>query len=389
MDLFNEFLLTSMVTVIRYFVFAGVPFLIFYKFFRSNYSASKIQSRIVSNQHLFYEIGQSMKTAIAFSLIGCLILFTPLRSYTMVYDHMADYSWWVIPVVLVVSLVIHDTYFYWLHRFMHHPAVFGKVHVVHHKSNNPSPWASYSFDLVEGVGEVMILPILLCILPMHPVTIFLFTLLSFIINVYGHLGYEIAPRWFRNSWLFEIIGTSVYHNLHHARFHYNYGLYFRCWDRLMGTEHPDYEAKYDEIQVRRFGASGSSSVTRTSIMILLICTSISLSAQTIEGTWKDPHSGALIYVEAIKGDKYQVYVLSSGNETEDIFIEDTTVFLCKELMPSQRQEDLYEGEIYLPRRQWYVNGSIQQLDENHLQVCGTKGPFRHKMLWVRQEEITP
>ena len=72
------------------------------------------------------------------------------------------------------------------------------------------------------------------------------------VNVYGHLGYEIAPKWFRNSFLFEIINTSTHHNLHHHKFKGNYGLYFRIWDRIMKTEHPDYVKEYDKIQQRRF-----------------------------------------------------------------------------------------------------------------------------------------
>ncbi|MEM7511464.1 MAG: hypothetical protein AAF388_11060 [Bacteroidota bacterium] len=29
-------------------------------------------------------------------------------------------------------------------------------------------------------------------------------------------------------------------------------MYFRIWDRLMGTEHPDYMKEYDKIQEKRF-----------------------------------------------------------------------------------------------------------------------------------------
>ncbi|NBW42885.1 MAG: hypothetical protein EBR29_03555, partial [Sphingobacteriia bacterium] len=31
------------------------------------------------------------------------------------------------------------------------------------------------------------------------------------------------------------VNTSRHHNLHHARFQGNYGLYFLIWDRWMGT----------------------------------------------------------------------------------------------------------------------------------------------------------
>jgi len=144
-----------------------------------------------------------------------------------------------------------------MHRTVHHPKLFRHIHLVHHKSVNPSPWASYSFHFTEGVLEAMIAPIILFLIPMHPLSLLLFTFVAFMMNVYGHLGYEILPKWFRHSFLFQIINTSTHHNLHHEKFEGNYGLYFRIWDRLMGTENPDYVKEYDKIQERRFGSSPS------------------------------------------------------------------------------------------------------------------------------------
>jgi sterol desaturase/sphingolipid hydroxylase (fatty acid hydroxylase superfamily) len=47
--------------------------------------------------------------------------------------------------------------------------------------------------------------------------------------------------------------------MHHSKFKGNYGLYFRIWDRLMGTEHPDYVSEYDRIQDQRFTVASPSS----------------------------------------------------------------------------------------------------------------------------------
>ncbi|MFA6249390.1 MAG: sterol desaturase family protein, partial [Mucilaginibacter sp.] len=107
----------------------------------------------------------------------------------------------------------------------------------------------------EAWTEGGVLILLAFVLPMHQLTIILFTISGFIINVYGHLGYEIAPRRLRNSIWFEVFNTSTYHNIHHSKFKGNYGLYFRVWDRLMKTEHPDYVKEYDAIQQKRFGTT--------------------------------------------------------------------------------------------------------------------------------------
>jgi sterol desaturase/sphingolipid hydroxylase (fatty acid hydroxylase superfamily) len=36
----------------------------------------------------------------------------------------------------------------------------------------------------------------------------------------------------------------THHALHHEKFGANFGLYFNVWDRLMGTNHRDYECRF-------------------------------------------------------------------------------------------------------------------------------------------------
>ncbi|NRB47922.1 MAG: sterol desaturase family protein [Saprospiraceae bacterium] len=237
----------------RYLIMAGLPFLIFYKLFPASFSKSKIQDRFAKQKDFIREILHSLQTTMVIAVVGLLILKTPLSAYTLVYKDLFTYSLWWIPISVFLALVVHDTYFYWMHRLVHHPWFYRRVHLVHHKSVNPSPWASYSFHLYESFLEAMIAPIILCLVPLHPLSLLLFTTIAFAFNVYGHLGYEIAPRWFRHSFLFELMNTSTHHNVHHEKVKGNFGLYFRVWDRLMGTEYPEYVQEYDVIQDRRFG----------------------------------------------------------------------------------------------------------------------------------------
>jgi Delta7-sterol 5-desaturase len=238
---------------IRYFVLAGIPFLIFYKWLSGWFSKSKIQARHAGKADFWREILHSMQSTAVFAVVTGLILLTPFRAHTWVYLDLNAYPLWWVGVSLLLSLVVHDTYFYWTHRLLHHKALFKHAHLLHHKSTNPSPWSAYAFHVFEAVTEVGVLLVIVMVMPLHPVTLMLFTVTSFIINVYGHLGYEIMPRWFRHSFLFEVLNSSVHHNLHHSKFKGNYGLYFRVWDRIMGTEHPDYVKDYDRVQANRFG----------------------------------------------------------------------------------------------------------------------------------------
>ncbi len=249
-----NFFIPFLINVTRYFLIAGFAFVIFYLMFPHRFFLNKIQSRVAKQKDFIREILHSLQTTCILAGVGMFILYSPLREYTHIYKDITAYPWWWIPFSIFLALFIHDTYFYWMHRTIHHPLLFKKIHLVHHKSVNPSPWASYSFHFLEGILEALVVPLILCLIPLHPWALLIFTFASFTVNVYGHLGYEIAPRWLRHSFLFEILNTSVHHNLHHERFKGNYGLYFRWWDRLMGTEHPEYVKRYDEIQDRRFSA---------------------------------------------------------------------------------------------------------------------------------------
>lgn len=239
-------------SAVRYFVLAGIPFILFYLLMPKKLGKYKIQNKDATKSDYIREIWYSMQSTLVFTLIAVVVFLSPLRQYTLIYDHITDFPIWYMGLSLLLSLILHDTYFYWMHRLLHHKALFKHTHVLHHKSTNPSPWTSYSFHLSEAIVEGMVLIPIVFLIPMHPLNILLFTVAAFIINVYGHLGYEIVPKWFRFTWMFEVFNTSMYHNMHHSKFRGNYGLYFRIWDRLMGTEHPDYVKEYDRLQQQRF-----------------------------------------------------------------------------------------------------------------------------------------
>jgi sterol desaturase/sphingolipid hydroxylase (fatty acid hydroxylase superfamily) len=70
-------------------------------------------------------------------------------------------------------------------------------------------------------------------------------------NTIGHCGYAIMPARRDGKPLLYWITTPTHHDIHHAEAGWNYGLYFTWWDRLMGTEHPEYHARYAAAVSRR------------------------------------------------------------------------------------------------------------------------------------------
>ncbi len=227
----------------RYFITIGLVFWLFYYLLRDNVKSLKIQKIFPKPKDYYREIGYSSLTFLVFAGYAFLVFQTPLRQYTKVYKEISDYGVPYFFASIVLVILLHDTYFYWAHRLMHHPKIFKWVHLIHHKSVNPSPWAAYAFHPFEALIEGSIILIVVFTIPIHvyAVGLFMFFMLTF--NIYGHLGYEIFSKKFTNSKIGKWINTSTSHNMHHKYFNDNYGLYFRFWDIMMKTTNTKREKK--------------------------------------------------------------------------------------------------------------------------------------------------
>jgi sterol desaturase/sphingolipid hydroxylase (fatty acid hydroxylase superfamily) len=233
----------------RYFIVAGIAFLLFYVLLRKVITDRKIQKKFPRSKDYFREIGYSVLTICIFTFVPFFLIKNEhARAYTTFYMDIEAFGRVYFFAAFPLMFLMHDTYFYWMHRIMHHPRLFKWFHLVHHQSTNPSPWAAYAFHPLEAMVEAGIFVVFLFTIPIHPLHYFIFFLLSIIYNVYGHLGWEIYPKGFSKHWLGKWINTSVNHNLHHQYFKGNYGLYFLFWDRIMGTIRPDYDARFEEVK---------------------------------------------------------------------------------------------------------------------------------------------
>ncbi len=391
----------------RYLLFAGIPFLIFYVFFSKRFQKNKIQAKAERAKSFLNEIKHSSVTLLITAFIVGLVLFTPFRNFTQIYADITMFPVWWIPLSVVLSLVIHDTYFYWMHRAMHTKFLYRYVHRVHHQSVNPSPFAAYSFDVLEAVLENAILFVLVLVIPLHPIALIIFGLLSFAINVYGHLGYEIVPSWFRHSFLYSILNTSVYHNLHHKEYHGSYGLYFRFWDRLMGTENPRYEKTFDEIQNRRFGAKQATSKAKYVLPVLLITASmacLSFSSNhspslqptpnaNIAGQWmaKGEIGDGIIEIYQDANQKWQGKLVRALNPEHQSKIETaqaekgvSEVWLLRDF-EYVGGDSWKNGKLFLINRQMEVDGKLKLLPSGELKVTGQYAFLQKSRIWRRAD----
>ena len=248
-------------TGVRYFIAAGAVFFLFYFVLRKVMLHRKIQAAFPKLTDYRRDIFYSAISMCIFATIGVLT-FTVLRPYTNIYDDIHQYSMLYYGFTFVWMFFLHDAYFYWTHRLMHHPKIFKYVHLIHHKSTNPSPWTAYAFHPLEAIMEALIVVLIAFTLPIHDHAIMYYMLFQIGYNVYGHLGFEIFPKNMNRHWLGKYFNTSVSHNMHHKYFVKNYGLWTTAWDRMFGTMHPKYDELYEKTTSgSRHNHSGSISVS--------------------------------------------------------------------------------------------------------------------------------
>lgn len=240
-------LLATLFIFFRYSLLAGVAYGIFYLWGKSRYAAHKIQQRYPKPAAIWHELQHAMISAGIFASVGLSIYGLRLMGWSQVYTEISTYGWSYLFFSFLVLIIVHDTYFYWLHRLMHHPRFFRWFHLTHHKSSNPTPWASLAFHPLEAFAEIAIIPVLVLLIPLHPLALVAFASWSLVWNIVGHLGFELFPAGWVDHWLLRWFNTSTHHNLHHRYSTGNYGLYFNWWDYWMGTNHPDYKTTFREL----------------------------------------------------------------------------------------------------------------------------------------------
>lgn len=212
-----------------------------------------------------HEIIMSLGSAFIYAAPAAVVLEMWKAGGTAIYQGMPGgiLGWLYLPVSALIYMAVQDTWFYWTHRAMHHPRLYPVMHRTHHKAPQPTPWAGFSFHPTEALTTAWLLPLLALFVPIHlGVVVFLLTYMT-VVGITNHAGWEIFPRWWVKSALGQQMISATHHNLHHTRFSYNYGLYFRFWDKVMGTDTMETAARKRPVPVSEAAPEQARAVSGT------------------------------------------------------------------------------------------------------------------------------
>jgi sterol desaturase/sphingolipid hydroxylase (fatty acid hydroxylase superfamily) len=227
-----------------YVLLASAAYLFFYVAFRARLRHRRVSPRDPAAGQMRREVAHSLRSIAVFGLVTLAVLVAAGSGLTRLYGRVDRYGWGWFFASIAVMVVLHDTWFYWTHRLLHHRRLFRLIHRTHHLSTSPTPWAAYAFSPVEALIQAGVGPLIVFTIPTHPAAFAAFMVWQVAFNVLGHCGYEIFPAWFLRSPAGWVLNSVTHHAQHHEKFRANYGLYFNVWDRLMGTNHPDYQRRF-------------------------------------------------------------------------------------------------------------------------------------------------
>ena len=140
------------------------------------------------------------------------------------------------PILFIAGLMLLPIWsafhFYWVHRLLHVPFLYKRVHALHHRNVNIGPWSGLSMHPVEHLLYLSSL-LIHCVIPSHPIHLYFHVIYLAPGAAMTHTGYEDLLIKDKRK---LALGT-FYHQLHHRYYECNYGNQEMPWDRWFGTFH--------------------------------------------------------------------------------------------------------------------------------------------------------
>jgi len=146
--------------------------------------------------------------------------------------------WFFVPL-------LHEFHFYWVHRLIHWPPLYKRVHKLHHRNINPGPWSGLSMHPVEHLIYFSGF-LIYWIIPAHPLHFMHYSMMVGLSPAQGHTGFDRVVTGEKKT-----LHLPYYaHYLHHRLFEVNYADGSIPLDKWFGSFH-DGSSEADEVLKQR------------------------------------------------------------------------------------------------------------------------------------------
>ncbi|KAG8777573.1 c-5 sterol desaturase, partial [Serendipita sp. 397] len=135
--------------------------------------------RFLKNQ-VRQEIICSLKAFPGITALTLPFFQAEVMGYSCLYDDPKKYGYGYLVFSAVWFLVFTDFCIYWIHRWLHHPILYKRIHKPHHKWIIPTPFASHAFHFVDGFAQSFPYHLFILIFPIQrALFLVLFVLVNF------------------------------------------------------------------------------------------------------------------------------------------------------------------------------------------------------------------
>lgn len=207
------------------FLFQFIPFMDRYK-----HQQQRVWTREMQFKCLKYVLFSQIAYQVPFS---CMIYYF-VKFMGFSYDFASIPKWYNLCIAIFGCSCIEDTWHYFVHRYMHEPWLYKRIHKMHHEFQNPfSLTAEYAHPLEQaGLGIGFALG--LVIYGTHIAHVWLWMACRTLQACEAHSGYDVML--FINPWrVFPWYAADGHHDFHHENFVGNYGSFYTWWDDVFDT----------------------------------------------------------------------------------------------------------------------------------------------------------
>ena len=137
-------------------------------------------------------------------------------------------------------------HFYWVHRLLHWPPLYTRVHALHHRNVNVGPWSGLSMHPVEHLIYFTNIAIHF-VVPSHPAHVLFHFYVQGLNPLLSHSGFDGIVAGDRKRFQ----AGDFFHQLHHRYFECNYGTAEVPWDVVFGSFHDGSEEATQATRARK------------------------------------------------------------------------------------------------------------------------------------------